>query len=70
MIEKTNENQWDQLNPSEKKLQLYYNQVHLLDEFLKRGAISESQYQKSFHDLTEKMQIKKLKEKVDRKSSI
>ena len=70
MIEKTNEHQWDQLNPSEKKLQLYYPQVHLLDEFLKRGAISGSQYQKSFHDLTEKMEIKKLKEKVDRKSSI
>ncbi len=39
--------------------QLYYEQVELLKTFLERGAISRAQYDKSFHDLTEKMNMKK-----------
>lgn len=66
MIKNFNQKKWDQLNPMGKRLQLYYNQVHLLDEFLKHGAISEKQYQKSFHDLMEKMEIQKLKETIQK----
>ena len=37
------------------KRELYENQVQLLKTFLEHGAISQLQYDKSFHDLTEKM---------------
>ncbi len=37
------------------KEELYLNQVKLLDTFLANGAITKVQYDKSFHDLTEKM---------------
>ena len=37
------------------KRELYENQVQLLKTFFEHGAISQSQYDKSFHDLTEKM---------------
>ena len=46
---------WETLSPEEKKEQLYRNQVELLDLFLEKHAISRAQYEKSFHDLTEKM---------------
>ncbi len=35
--------------------ELYYRQVELLKTFLERNAISQTQYDKSFYDLTEKM---------------
>ncbi len=38
--------------------ELYYRQVELLKTFLERHAISQEQYDKSFHDLTEKMRMK------------
>ena len=38
-----------------KKRELYDKQVKTLKLFLERHAISQEQYDKSFHDLTEKM---------------
>ena len=35
--------------------ELYYRQVKLLQTFLEHGAISQAEFDKSFHDLTEKM---------------
>ena len=42
-------------SPEEKKLELYLSQKAVLEAFLKRGAISQAQFDKSFGDLTEKM---------------
>ena len=39
----------------EKNGLLYYRQKEIHDIFLERGAISIAQYEKSLHDLTEKM---------------
>ena len=39
----------------EKNHQLYLKQKAILDTFLARNAISRKQYEKSLHDLTEKM---------------
>lgn len=47
--------EWESLTPEEKKKQLYLNQKQTLDIFLKSGAISRAQYNKSLGDLTEKM---------------
>lgn len=47
--------EWDGMTPEEKKRKLYEQQVELLENFRERRAISEEQYQKSYHDLTEKM---------------
>ena len=47
--------EWESLTPEEKKKQLYLNQKQTLDTFLKHGAISRAQYNKSLGDLTEKM---------------
>ena len=41
--------------PDLKKHELYDKQVETLKLFLERHAISQEQYDKSFHDLTEKM---------------
>ena len=41
--------------PEQKKHELYDKQVKTLKLFLERHAISQEQYNKSFHDLTEKM---------------
>lgn len=35
--------------------ELYYKQVRILQTFLEHGAISQAQYDKSYHDLSEKM---------------
>ena len=48
---------WSDLTLDEKKKQLVLNQKQLLDTFLKNGAISQAQYQKSLGDLREKMGI-------------
>ena len=47
--------EWESLTPEEKKKQLYLYQKQTLDIFLKSGAISRAQYNKSLGDLTEKM---------------
>ena len=49
---------WESLTPEEKKTQLFLNQKKTLDLFLERGAISQSQYNKSLGDLREKMGVK------------
>ena len=46
---------WDSLSYAEKNCLLYERQKRMLEEFLERGAISKAQYEKSLHDLTEKM---------------
>ena len=46
---------WDSLSYAEKNRVLYERQKRMLKEFLERGAISKQQYDKSLHDLTEKM---------------
>ncbi len=51
---KDNQN-WDSLSYVEKNHQLYLKQKALLDQFLEKGAISQAQHDKSFHDLIEKM---------------
>lgn len=45
----------DQDSYEDKKRQLYLRQKALLEQFLEKGAISRQQYEKSLHDLTEKM---------------
>lgn len=47
--------EWEALTPAEEKEELYHRQMTLLEQFHERNAISEEQYQKSRHDLTEKM---------------
>ena len=49
--------EWDCLTHEEKNKVLYERQKTLLDEFLEHGAISQTQHDKSLHDLTEKMEI-------------
>lgn len=48
---------WDSLSYEEKNKLLYERQKKMLEEFLERGAISQQQYDKSLHDLTEKMNM-------------
>ncbi len=48
---------WEQLNPEQKKQQLYLKQKDLLDTFLSHHAISQAQYDKSLGDLQVKMGI-------------
>ena len=48
---------WDSLSYAEKNRILYERQKETLEAFLKRGAISKQQYEKSLHNLTEKMKI-------------
>ena len=38
--------------------ELYQKQKHILDLFLKKGAISQAQHDKSLKDMTEKMGLK------------
>ncbi len=46
---------WDQLTHSEKNHQIFLQQKDLLDLFLKNGAISQAQHDKSLQDLVKKM---------------
>ena len=50
-----NNEEWSNLTYQEKNHQLFLNQKSILDKFLKRNAISKAQYDKSLHDLQEKM---------------
>ena len=43
------------MSTSEQRHELYLKQKALLDTFVERNAISREQYEKSLHDLTEKM---------------
>ena len=46
---------WASLTHEEKNRLLFLRQKKTLDMFLERGAISQAQYDKSLHDLIEKM---------------
>lgn len=46
---------WAGMTREEKTHELFSEQKQTLDLFLERGAISREQYEKSLHDLTEKM---------------
>ena len=46
----------------EKKKQLFLDQKKTLDSFLKTGAISRLQYDKSYGDLVKKMGMEKVAE--------
>ena len=46
---------WSSLSYGEKNELLFLDQKRTLDLFLERGAISQAQYNKSLHDLAEKM---------------
>ena len=48
----------DQLSYQEKNRQLYIRQKEMLALFLQKRAISQEQYEKSLHNLTEKMGYK------------
>ena len=48
---------WAALSYDEKNRQLFLHQKKTLDTFLEHGAISRAQYDKSLHDLIEKMGI-------------
>ena len=54
-MEFENNPSWDQADHEEKNRQLYLKQKAMLELFLERGAISRAQFEKSLHDLTEKM---------------
>ena len=43
------------MTPEEKRRTLYDRQTATLKTFLEHGAITQAQYDKSLHDLTEKM---------------
>ena len=46
---------WAAMTPEDKKRLLFLRQKELLDTFLEKKAITREQYEKSLHDLTEKM---------------
>ena len=55
MTENNMQTSWESLSHEEKNHELYLKQKPLLETFLEKGAISKAQYDKSLHDLTEKM---------------
>ena len=50
----------------EKKKQLFLDQKKTLDSFLKTGAISRLQYDKSYGDLVKKMGMESVDEKLEK----
>ena len=54
-MDTTNNAAWETLTPEEKRRALYDRQVATLKTFLKHGAITQAQHDKSLHDLTVKM---------------
>ena len=60
-MDNTNDNRaWSSLTHEQKNHQLFLKQKELLDQFLKTGAISQAQHDKSLRDLIEKMgEVKK-----------
>ena len=57
MVDLTGEIDWNSLSYEEKNKVLFYRQKKTLNEFLKHGAISQAQHDKSLHDLIEKMAV-------------
>ena len=55
MNEITDQNMWEKLSYEEKNHQMFLKQKTMLEMFLERGAISREQFEKSLHDLKEKM---------------
>ena len=55
MGDETAKDAWAALTQEEKNRILYQQQKELLATFLEKGAISKEKYEKSLHDLTEKM---------------
>lgn len=51
----TNSTAWETLTPEQKRRALYDRQVATLKTFLEHGTITQTQYDKSLYDLTEKM---------------
>ena len=49
------EKQWENMTHEEKQAWLFRQQKETLNCFLEHGAISKDQYNKSLHDLKEKM---------------
>lgn len=49
---------WATMSHKEKNHLLYLRQKELLATFLEKRAISKEQYEKSLHDLTEKMETR------------
>ena len=49
------EKQWNNMTHEEKQDWLFRQQEETLARFLEHGAISKEQYNKSLHDLIEKM---------------
>ena len=61
----SNENtEWSSLSYEEKNKTLFLRQKETLRMFLERGPISKAQYDKSLHDLVEKMNIRDTKVEV------
>ena len=58
MKEEAARDSWATMTHEEKNRILYQKQKELLATFLEKGAISKEQYEKSLHDLTEKMAAK------------
>lgn len=54
-LEANDTTDWLSLSPEEKKRRLYFKQKNMLEMFLAHRAITQEQYDKSLHDLTEKM---------------
>ncbi len=46
-----------------KRVSLYFEQKKLLETFLKNGAITRAQFEKSLHDLTVKMGMEEYRDK-------
>lgn len=53
----TLDGEYGKLSKREKRIKLYFDQKTVLDDFLSSGAITKAQYDKSFNDLTAKMNI-------------
>ena len=56
------ETEYSKLSPEEKRVDLYIRQKNMLNDFLKRNAISKEQYEKSLNDMTEKMGMQKYRQ--------
>lgn len=55
------EQDWEHLSHDEKKKALFLKQKRLLDTFREHGAITQAQYEKSLHNMTEKMGMQDVK---------
>ena len=55
------------INYNDKNLELFLQQKDTLDKFLARGAISQSQYDKSYGDLVMKMGMEEIAKELAEK---